>query len=173
MNVLELFGKVRIFIFDMDGVLTDGTLQVLDDGLFARRMNIKDGYALQLAVKKEYPVIVVSGSNSPEVSSRLAKLGIAEVYMQITDKRSFLTDYFTARSMNWSSVLYMGDDLPDLSSMVEALIPCCPQDASHDIKKISRYISPFKGGNGCVRDVIEKVLLLNGDWDADLKIAAK
>ena len=93
MNVLELFKPITTFIFDVDGVLTDGTVLVLENGLQARRMNIKDGFALQMAVQNGYKVLIVSGGNSPQVANRLEKLGITEIYMAVGDKKTFITDY--------------------------------------------------------------------------------
>ena len=168
MNTLELFKKVSTFVFDIDGVLTDGSLLILQDGVMARRMNIKDGYAIQLAIKKGYKILVISGSNSSEVQSRLQKLGVTEVFMDIEDKKPFLEHYLHTYKLNVTETLYMGDDIPDLSSMKIVLLPCCPLDAVGEIRLVSKYISPEKGGLGCVRDVIEKVLKLNNHWEDNL-----
>jgi 3-deoxy-D-manno-octulosonate 8-phosphate phosphatase (KDO 8-P phosphatase) len=173
MNVLELFQKITTFVFDIDGVLTDGTLLVMPDGLMVRRMNIKDGYALQLAVKKGYNVVVISGGNSPEVEERLNKLGVQEVYMRVEDKLSVLQNYMQLHDVTISQVLFMGDDIPDIEVMTETGLPCCPSDAVIEVKGISKYISPQKGGEGCVRDVIEKVLKLRNDWSTDTHIRAQ
>ncbi len=172
MNILQLFKQVRTFVFDIDGVLTDGSLLILKDGMMARRMNIKDGYALQLAIKKGYTIIVISGSTSPEVTYRLHKLGLTEVFMQVTEKKLFLVEYITKKHLDWNSMLYMGDDIPDLSCMAMAHLPCCPEDAVPEIKQVSKYISEIKGGYGCARDVIEKVLKLNDHWDLGTKTAS-
>lgn len=163
-NSLDILAKAKAFILDIDGVLTDGTLFVLQDGLMARRMNIKDGYALQLAVKNGYEVIIISGGNSPEVKHRLEKLGVAEVHMQVEDKKAFLQQLIHQKNIPLEDVIFMGDDMPDLEVMRSVGIPCCPADAVQEIKAISIYISPFKGGEGCVRDVIEKVLKLQQQW---------
>jgi len=173
MNVLELFQKITTFVFDIDGVLTDGRLLVMPNGLMVRRMNIKDGYALQLAIKKGYNVLVISGGNAPEVEERLNKLGIHDVYMRVEDKLSVLQNYMQLHNVAVSQVLFMGDDIPDLPIMNEAGFPCCPNDAVIEVKGISKYISPLKGGEGCVRDVIEKVLKLRNDWSADTHIRAQ
>ena len=157
----------------MDGVLTDGTLLVLPDGVMARKMNIKDGYALQLAVKKGYRVLVISGGNSPEVKDRLSKLGISEVWMQVSDKASILKEWLSNNQIPSSEVLYMGDDIPDLPVMRMVGLKACPADAAIDIKNSVDYISIYKGGEGCVREVIEKVMKLRGDWDSDTGIRAQ
>ena len=172
MNILHLFAQVKIFIFDMDGVLTDGSLLILENGVMARTMNIKDGYALQKAIKKGYTIIVISGSNSPEVRVRLNKLGITEVFMNVADKKNFLLEYVPANQLDWNNMLYMGDDLPDFGAMKLVLLPCCPENAAVEIKQVSTYISSIKGGNGCVREVIEKVLRLQDDWDYDVEISS-
>lgn len=173
MNVLELFQSVNTFVFDVDGVLTDGTLLVMPNGLMARRMNIKDGYAMQLAVKKGYKLVIISGGNAPEVEERLNKLGIKDVYMKVEDKRSVLHNYMQLHNVSVNQLLFMGDDIPDLEVMQSVGVPCCPNDAAIEVKGISKYISPLKGGEGCVRDVIEKVMKLRNDWSIDTHIRAQ
>ena len=165
MNILKQFNSISCFVFDMDGVLTDGSLLVLPEAVMARRMNIKDGYALQLAVKKGYRVLVISGGNSAEVKERLAKLGISEVWMQVTDKAALLQKWLLDNQVSATDVLFMGDDIPDLQIMQLAGLKTCPVDAAIDVKNAADYISPLKGGEGCVREVIEKVMKLRGDWD--------
>lgn len=171
--MLEKFKPVTTFVFDVDGVLTDGSLLILNDGQMARRMNIKDGYALQLAVKKGYRVLVISGGTSEAVVVRLNKLGVTDVFLQVTDKKEKLLGYMEAQGLTPAEILFMGDDIPDHSVMQEVGLPCCPVDSVPEIIAISKYISPFPGGHGCVRDVIEKVLKLNGHWDLDTRLTAK
>ncbi|MBC7828113.1 MAG: HAD-IIIA family hydrolase [Chitinophagaceae bacterium] len=171
--MLELFSRITTFVFDVDGVLTDGTLFVFDNGEQVRRMNIKDGYALQLAVKKGYRVAIFSGANSEAVVNRLKKLGITDVFMNVQDKKSGVQDYIQQHGINWNEVLFMGDDIPDYSVMKEVALPCAPGDAVPEIKQLSKYISSFYGGKGCVRDVIEKVLKLRDDWELDVEIPSK
>lgn len=156
----------------MDGVLTDGGLYIEKEGNWLRRMNIKDGYALQLAVKRGYKVAVVSGSESKFVAERLAKLGVSEVFMKIQNKESFLTDYISKNKFEAGEVLFMGDDIPDYNCMKMVDFACCPSDAAVEIKQVSSYISPMRGGYGCVRDVIEKVLKLNNHWLLDTSVSA-
>ena len=171
--MLELFRRITTFVFDVDGVLTDGTLFVFDNGEQVRRMNIKDGYALQLAIKKGYRIAIFSGGVSEAVISRLKKLGITDVFMNVKDKRSGVLNYIEQHNITWGEVLFMGDDIPDHSVMREAALPCAPCDAVPEIKEIAKYISAFPGGKGCVRDVIEKVLKLNDDWELDVTIPSK
>ena len=164
MNLLELFAPIRTFVFDVDGVLTDGTLMLTEDGHMLRSMNIKDGYALQLAIKKGYKIWIISGGKSEAVRLRLNKLGIADVHIGIDSKQEVLHEIITSTQSSYSQVLYMGDDIPDYYAMQQCALPCCPADAVPEIKQVAKYISPYAGGKGCVRDVIEKVLKLNGDW---------
>ena len=172
-ELLQAFKNISTFVFDVDGVLTDGTVLVLGHGIQARRMHIKDGLALQMAIRKNYRVLVISGGNSPEVKERLAKLGIPDVHMEVTDKQSLLASYITANGLRTEEVLYMGDDLPDLAVMNIAGLPCCPADAAPEVKEIARYISPLNGGAACVREVIEKVLRLNDDWHFEEHIRSR
>ena len=172
MNVLALFKPITTLVFDVDGVLTDGTLLVLPGGVMARKMNIKDGYALQLAVKKGYHVVIISGGNSAEVQDRLNKLGVQDVFMQVTDKVAVLQNYLATHNINWKEVLYTGDDIPDVKVMNLAGVACCPVDAVQEIKNICHYISPVAGGFGCGRDIIEKVMKVQGNWNEDSNIRA-
>lgn len=167
MNILAAFKPIKLFALDVDGVLTDGSLLLMNDGQMVRRMNIKDGYALQLAIKKGYQVLVISGGNSEAVKLRLEKLGVKEVFMGVLNKPEVLRQFMQVNSLEKHQVLYMGDDMPDLQVMQLAGLPCCPSDAVAEIRDLSGYISPVKGGEGCVRDIIEKVLKLNGDWNDD------
>jgi 3-deoxy-D-manno-octulosonate 8-phosphate phosphatase (KDO 8-P phosphatase) len=164
MNVLAEFKKVTTFIFDVDGVLTDSTVLVLENGLQARRMNIKDGLGLQMALKNGYRVLAISGSQSDQVIQRLMKLGIEQVHMSVMDKKKFVEDYIKANRLKWEEILYMSDDLPDLELMKAVGLPCCPADAVPEILESAKYISPLNGGLGCVRDVIEKVLKVQDKW---------
>ncbi|WP_018615613.1 KdsC family phosphatase [Segetibacter koreensis] len=173
MNLLELFKSVTTLAFDVDGVLTDGSLTILPNGVMARKMNVKDGYAIQLAIKKGYNIVIISGGNSEEVTDRLIKLGVSDVFMKVTDKVSVLNNYLQKHHLSWKEVLYMGDDIPDLIVMKKVGIACCPSDAVEEIKELSHYISPRRGGDACGRDVIEKVLKLRGHWSDDTHIPSK
>lgn len=171
--MLEQFNYINTFIFDIDGVLTDGSLLVMPDGLMVRKMNIKDGYALQLAIKKGYQVIVISGGSSPEVKDRLNKLGVHAVHMEVTDKLGLLKSILSETQIAQDSCLFMGDDIPDLECMKWVGLPVCPADAVSEIKETSLYISAVAGGMGCARDVIEKVMKLRGDWNEDFTVRAQ
>lgn len=164
-NLLELFRPIRTFVFDVDGVLTDGSVLATEDGHLLRAMNIKDGYALQFAIKKGYKVWIISGAKSEAVRTRLKNLGVVDVHIGIEAKKEVLQEIAVAANTSYEHVLYMGDDIPDFAAMQLCGLPCCPNDAVPEIKQVSKYISPFDGGRGCVRDVIEKVMKLNGDWE--------
>lgn len=160
----EQFKRITTFIFDIDGVLTDGTVLVLENGLQARTMSIKDGFALQLAVKTGYRVVCVSGSSPSPVIDRLNKLGVQEVHMPVPDKKSFVISYIKENNLKESDILYMGDDIPDLPVMAVVGVAACPADAASEITAAAHYISSWNGGKGCVRDVIQKVLSVNNHW---------
>lgn len=165
MNILELFTPIKTFVFDIDGVLTDGNLLVTDTGDLFRQMNIRDGYATELAVKKGYHVWVISGGRQEAPAIRLRKLGVKETHIAVPDKKILLQQLFDKYKVAPAETLYMGDDIPDYAVMQLCGLPTCPNDAVPEIKSVAKYISPLKGGAGCVRDVIEKVLKLNGHWD--------
>ena len=164
MHFLSHLKLIKTFVFDMDGVLTDGSLLIDDNGQWLRRMHVKDGYALQLAVKSGFEVIVISGSNSPQVTERLKKLGVEHVFMRVTEKAKFLREFAYRNDLTLGEMLFMGDDIPDYECLQLVGFACCPVDAVPEIKDICKYISPIKGGYGCVRDIIEKVLKLNDKW---------
>jgi 3-deoxy-D-manno-octulosonate 8-phosphate phosphatase (KDO 8-P phosphatase) len=163
-NFKEKFKKISTFILDVDGVLTDGTVILMPNGEQARKMNIKDGYALQLAVKHGYRICIISGGKSEQVKLRLNGLGIQDVYIGISDKLEKYEDYFFTNHLTTEEILYMGDDVPDYEVMKKVGLAVCPNDASHEIKSICEYVSPFNGGLGCVRDIIEQVLKSQGKW---------
>lgn len=165
MNILELFAPIRTFVFDIDGVMTDGSLLVTETGDLLRSMNIRDGYATELAVKKGYNVWVISGGKQEAPAIRLRKLGVKETHIAVPDKKKLLLELFEKYQAEPAQALYMGDDIPDYAVMQICGLATCPADAATEIKSVAQYISPLNGGAGCVRDVIEKVLKLNCDWD--------
>lgn len=173
MNVLAYFHQVTTFVFDIDGVLTDGTVLLLENGLQARQMHVKDGLALQMALNNGYRVVILSGGFSEPVIGRFNKLGVKEVFLDIKDKRAFLEQYLGEQGLQWEEVLFMGDDLPDVAVLQSVGVPTCPADAVMEVKRVAKYISPVKGGFGCVRDVIEKVLKLNNHWNFDTSVTSR
>jgi len=164
MNILAPFSNIKVFVFDIDGVLTNGQLLLLEDGSMLRSMNIKDGYAMQLAVKNGYEIVVLSGGKSSAAKTRLERLGIKDVFIAIEDKCALLKELAKERNWHFEELLYMGDDMPDLEVMQLCGLKTCPKDAVSEIKNAADYIAPVKGGMGCVRDVLEKVMKIQGKW---------
>jgi 3-deoxy-D-manno-octulosonate 8-phosphate phosphatase (KDO 8-P phosphatase) len=173
MSMIERFKSINTFILDVDGVLTDGTVYVFDNGEQVRRMSIKDGFALQLANKKGYRILIISGGNSPAVVARLKKLGITDIFMNVLDKKGMIDQYMRDHELKKDQVLYMGDDIPDYMAMKSVGLPTAPADAAPEIRKVAAYIASNKGGEGCVREVIEKVLKVNGQWEMETDIASR
>lgn len=160
----QLMNNITTFIFDVDGVLTDGTIMVTTDGEMYRNMSIKDGYALKAAVVAGYNVCIISGGSNEGVRKRLEGLGITDIYLGAHQKMLQFEEYCIEKNINPEQILYMGDDIPDYPVMQEVGLAACPQDAAPEIKDISEYISPIKGGKGCGRDVIEQVMRVQGKW---------
>ncbi len=164
LNFKQKLQTISCFIFDVDGVLTDGSLVLLENGEQTRTMNIRDGYALQAAVKAGYKVAVISGGRSESVRTRLNKLGVLDVYLGADNKKEQFDEIVSMYDLKKENILYMGDDIPDFEVMKISGVPTCPADAAREIKAISVYVSDKNGGEGCVRDVIEQVMRLHGKW---------
>ena len=167
MNNLEIFGQIHTFIFDVDGVLTNSQVLVMQDGQLLRQMSIRDGYAIKRAVQEGYRVVIISGGKSEGVRIRLQNLGVSDVYLGIQDKLETYEEVVDMYELDEAGIIYMGDDLPDYEVMRRVGLPCCPANAAYEIKAIAQYISPMEGGAGCARDVIEKVMRLNENWDIE------
>lgn len=163
-NFKEDLRKVKAFIFDVDGVFSSSKVLLHPSGEMMRTMNIKDGFACFYLLKKGYPVAIISGGNSESVRVRFQTLGIKDIYLPSSDKLVDFNHFIAKYDLAPENVLYMGDDLPDYPVMIKVGFPVCPADAVEEIKAVSRYISDKDGGEGCVRDVIEQVLRLNGNW---------
>lgn len=166
MNIKAAFHPIKAFVLDVDGVLTDGSILVTNAGEEYRVMNTKDGYALQHAVKQGYLLFIITGGKSEGVAIRLQRLGAQEIHIGIHDKKLVLAELMTRYGLHPEQVVYMGDDLPDLHAMPLAGLIACPSDAVPEIKAIAHYHSPFAGGKGCVRDLVEQILRLQGRWHA-------
>jgi len=160
----ESLKHIYAFVFDIDGVLTDGTIQVNTQGEMFRTMNIKDGYGMKTAVENGFKICVISGGTNEGVRVRLQNLGIKDIFLGAHNKTEILENYLITNNLKKENILYMGDDLPDYEIMQKVGLPTCPQDAVQEIKAISKYVSHKKGGKGCVRDVIEQVLKVQGKW---------
>ncbi|OIQ38720.1 MAG: 3-deoxy-D-manno-octulosonate 8-phosphate phosphatase [Bacteroidetes bacterium MedPE-SWsnd-G1] len=161
----EILPQIDTLIFDVDGVLTDGGVHVFENGELIRKMNVKDGYALKCAIDAGLRVCIISGGSSEGVRTRLRGLGITDIYLGAHNKIEQyheLQDMYNLKSEN---VLYMGDDIPDYPVMALVGLACCPKDAAPEIQQISQYVSHKKGGSGCVRDVVQQVLKVQGKWN--------
>jgi 3-deoxy-D-manno-octulosonate 8-phosphate phosphatase (KDO 8-P phosphatase) len=161
----QLLAQINTLIFDVDGVLTNGMVTIMPDGELVRHMNIKDGYALKAAIDKGLNVCIISGGKNEGVRTRLANLGIKDIYLGAHDKIKQYKELVKKYELKPENVLYMGDDIPDYPVMELVGLPCCPNDAAPEIQGISKYISYKKGGEGCVRDIIEQILRVQGKWE--------
>jgi|TARA_B110000240_G_C13437750_1_gene426655 3-deoxy-D-manno-octulosonate 8-phosphate phosphatase (KDO 8-P phosphatase) len=164
LNYLDILPNIKTFVFDVDGVLTDGSVLLQENGGQTRAMNAKDGFAVQLAIKKGYEIIIITGGSSNAVKDRLAHLGVKHIYLRASDKRYVLDEHFLTYETDSKSTLYMGDDIPDYEVMQDVALACCPKDAAPEIKNISSFISTKNGGDGCVRDIIEQTLKIQDNW---------
>jgi 3-deoxy-D-manno-octulosonate 8-phosphate phosphatase (KDO 8-P phosphatase) len=164
MNFKQRLNKVTTFIFDVDGVISGEKVYFFDDKPI-KSFNLKDGYAIQLALKKGYRICIISGSRSEALKERLAKLGVENLYFMQHDKLACYKDFIYENNLKDDEIIYMGDDLPDWEVMNRVGVPVCPLDASPEIKQISVYVSRRKGGEACVRDIIEQVMRCQGKWE--------
>lgn len=164
MNYKAKLHKIKAFIFDYDGVMSDGSVWVLNDNTQLRRGNVKDGYALQYAVKKGYKIALISGGRCETINIRMNQLGISDVFLGCDNKIETFKKYLSDNNLSAEEVLYMGDDIPDYHVMKASGVSACPADAAEEIRAIADYISFANGGCGCVRDIIEQVLKLHDNW---------
>ncbi len=163
-NYKEYLKDITTFVFDVDGVFTDGSILITTSGEMLRKMSVKDGYALKTAIQKGYNVCIISGGTNEGVRERLRGLGVTDIYMGAHHKEEPLLEYLDIYGIKPENVLYMGDDLPDIPPMLKVAMPTAPQNAVPEVKAASKYVSHKNGGDGCVRDVIEQVLKVRGDW---------
>ncbi|MFD2587134.1 KdsC family phosphatase [Croceitalea marina] len=170
-NYKEYLNQITTFIFDVDGVFTDGTLLITTKGEMLRKMNVKDGYALKTALQKGYNVCIISGGNNEGVRNRFKALGVTDIYLGAHHKQNPLDEYLDIHSIKPENVLYMGDDVPDIPPMKMVQLATCPQNAVAEVKSICDYVSHKNGGEGCVRDIIEQVLKVRGDWNSNFSAA--
>lgn len=163
MNYKQKLNKLTTFIFDVDGVLTNGLIYLLE-GQIARAINSRDGYAIQYAVKMGYQIFVITGGASQEVKKVLLDVGVKEVHLQASNKLEVYNNIKERHQLNDEEILYMGDDIPDYEVLKTVGVATCPQDADVTIKSICDYQSPYNGGQHCVRDVIEQTLRVQDKW---------
>ncbi len=164
-NFKQKLTRIKTIMLDVDGVLTNGQVFLMENGEFVRNMNSKDGYALQLAVKKGYRLTIISGGKSLTVKKALETLGIEDIFLAQHDKLQCYKNYINEHALVEEEILYMGDDLPDYDVMKRVGIAACPNNSAHEIREISIYISNRNGGEGCVRDIIEQVMRSQGTWE--------
>ncbi|MCC8037441.1 MAG: HAD hydrolase-like protein [Bacteroidales bacterium] len=161
--------KIRGIVFDVDGVLSPSTIPMNDEGVPQRMANIKDGYALQLAVKQGYQIAIITGGNTESIRKRYEALGINDIYLKASMKLPVLNQWMEERVLSPDQVAFVGDDIPDYEAMMVVGLPICPADAAPEIKGVSVYISPVVGGYGVARDVLEQVMRVNGHWLSSAK----
>ncbi|MCG2793471.1 MAG: HAD hydrolase family protein [Weeksellaceae bacterium] len=167
MSYLSKLKNIKAFVFDVDGVFTDGSVYLLPDKNMSRVMSVLDGYAVVQAIKKGYRIGIITGGNDPMVQNRMEYLGIQDYYPKSSHKISDYEDFKSKHQIQDSEILMMGDDIPDIGIMKLAEISACPANAVPEVKAVSDYISPILGGKGAVRDVIEKVMKIQGKWNLD------
>lgn len=167
MNQLEKFAEIHTFIFDVDGVLTNNEVLITEDGKLLRKMNVKDGLAIKLAIQAGYNFCIITGGKSEGVRKRLEGLGIQDIYVDQQHKLDAYLEYVNEKDLDPEGILYMGDDLPDYPVMRRVGLPACPQNSAPEVIGIAKYISPFNGGEGCARDVIEKVMRIQEKWELE------
>lgn len=160
----EILKDISTFVFDIDGVLTEGKVLVSNEGELLRIMSVRDGFILKTAVDLGYHIAIISGGTNMGAKARLEQLGITDIYMGQAFKMKAFYDFLSKKNISPENVLYMGDDVPDIPPMRVVAMPTCPQDAIAEVKAVSRYVSHLKGGNGCVREVMEQVLKVQGKW---------
>ena len=163
-NFKQKLESIKTFIFDIDGVMTNGVVLLTTEGDMLRSMHVKDGYALHLAARKGYRLAIISGGSSQSVIKRFTSLGVNDIYLGVSNKLAVFEQYIAEHGIDPETVCYMGDDIPDYEVMSRVGLPACPADAAEEIKQISAYISSFKGGEGCVRDVMEQAMKIHGTW---------
>ena len=160
--------QIKTFIFDIDGVLTDGKVLINSDGELLRSFDTKDGYAIKCALIKGFKVAIISGGKNEAVRERFQELGVLDIYLGAHHKIEAYQDLLNNYNLNPEEILYIGDDIPDIPVMEKVGLGCCPADAVSDVKAMADYISHKEGGKGCVRELIEQVLRVQGKWTLDI-----
>lgn len=165
MNYKTRLHDIQLFAFDYDGVFSSGTILLMPDGSQVRSASVRDGFAVQWAAKQGVAIALVTGGKEPAVEQRLRGLGVQHIHLGANDKLAVVTQLAADLEVPFSAIAYMGDDLPDLPVMRAVGLAACPQDAVPEIRAVADYVSPFAGGAGCVRDVLEQYMKLHGIWD--------
>lgn len=163
-NFKEEVAQIRAFVFDVDGVFTDCRVMISNDGEILREYNVRDGLSVVRALEKGYPIAIISGSKGKQLQRRMESLGIKFIYLEKMSKVDSLKNFSDRAGIPLNEIVYMGDDYPDIEPMKMVRLGVAPADAADDVRAAAHYVSKFKGGEGCVRDVIEQVLRARGDW---------
>lgn len=163
-NYKSTLKNIKTLVFDVDGVFTDNRVILFPDMEPVRSFSARDAYAIQYAIKKGLNLVVITGGRSESVIKQLKEFGLKYIYTGVKDKEKKIIEFIQETKGNLDEVLYMGDDIPDMKVMLMVALACCPQDAVNEIKHICNYVSPIKGGCGCVRDIIEQTLKVQGKW---------
>ena len=161
--------KIKAFAFDVDGVLSTSTIPLHPSGEPMRMINIKDGYAIQYAIKSGYPLAIITGGKTDAVRNRFTSLGVSDIFLGADIKLPIYEKWLEKHNLTDEEVMFMGDDIPDMEIMLRPGLPVAPADAANDVLTIAKYISPYKGGEGCGREIIETVMKAQGKWIADKK----
>lgn len=167
-NYKHLLPKIKTFIFDVDGVLTDGKILINSDGELLRSFDTKDGYAMKCALVKGFKIVIITGGRNEAVRERFKELGVIDIYLGAHHKLDAYQDLMDNYDLNPEEILYIGDDIPDIPVMEKVGLGCCPANAASDVKAMADYVSHKKGGEGCVRELIEQVLRVQGKWSLDI-----
>lgn len=167
-NYKAILPQIKTFIFDVDGVLTDGKFLITNEGELLRSFNSKDGYAIKCALVQGYKVAIITGGRNEGVRERFKELGVFDIYMSSHHKIEAYQDLLDSYNLKPEEILYIGDDVPDIPVMEQVGLSCCPSDAVSDVKAMVDYVSHKKGGEGCVREIIEQVLRVQGKWRLDI-----
>jgi 3-deoxy-D-manno-octulosonate 8-phosphate phosphatase (KDO 8-P phosphatase) len=170
-NYKLLLPQIKTFIFDVDGVLTDGKVLINSEGELLRSFDTKDGYSIQCALQKGFKIAIISGGRNEAVRKRFKELGVVDVYLGAHYKLDAYQDLIDNYNLNSEEILYIGDDVPDIPVMEKVGLGCCPSDAVSDVKAMANYVSHKKGGQGCVRELIEQVLRVQGKWSLESSTA--
>ena len=163
-NYKSILKNISTLVFDVDGVFTDNRVILIPGMDPVRTFSARDGYAMQYAIKKGLRLVIITGGRSESVTERLTEMGVENVFSGVRNKVKKLNEYAAENRIPYEEILYMGDDIPDLKVMELVGLACCPQNAVSEIKNICNYVSPVKGGFGCVRDIIEQTLKVQGKW---------
>jgi 3-deoxy-D-manno-octulosonate 8-phosphate phosphatase (KDO 8-P phosphatase) len=155
---------ITTFCFDVDGVFTNNIVLLTNQGEQLRTANVRDGYAVQLAIKKGLRICIISGGSGDGIRKRFEGLGVTDIFLASSHKIEVFKKYLADNALDANEVCYMGDDIPDYVVMKHSGLSTCPADAANEIRGIADYVSPYKGGEGCVRDVLEQAMKLKGMW---------